>query len=125
MTSSVSPMGRIVFSVERARLLRQVLYVSIVVDLYLVAATAIEARMGNLGYAISIGTPTLVLVGYTAGTLVLLRRRNQLAKVLCAMTGSLLAIMGVVVVQTLFGLVPVVIGVLLVVLSFRRDNGER
>ena len=55
----------------------------------------------------------------------LLRRRNQLAKVLCAMTGSLLAIMGLVVVQTLFGLVPVVLGVLLVVLSFRRDNGER
>ena len=125
MTSSISPLGRVVFSVERARLLRQVLYVSLVVDAYLVAVTAIEAGLGNVGYAISIGVPTLVLIGYTVGTLVTLRSRNQLSKVLSAMTGSLLAILGLVVVKTLFGVVPVVLGVLVVVLSFRRDDGER
>jgi hypothetical protein len=69
--------------------------------------------------------PALTLIGYTIGSLWMLRRRNQLAKVLCAMTGSLLIVVGLILVQTLFALVPVVLGVLLLVLSFRRDDGER
>ena len=125
MTSSISPMGRIVFSVERARLMQQVLYVSIVVDLYVVAVVVIEFNRGNAGHAVSIGVPALTLVGYTIGSLWMLRRRNQLAKVLCAMTGSLLIVVGLILVQTLFALVPVVLGVLLFVLSFKRDDGER
>jgi hypothetical protein len=125
MTSSISPMGRVVFSIERARLLRQVLYVSIVVDIYFVAVTAIEFGQGNAGRAVSIGVPTLTLIGYTAGSLYMLGRRNLLAKVLCAMTGSLLFVVGLILAQTLFALVPAVLGVLLFVLSFRRDDGER
>jgi glucose uptake protein GlcU len=125
MTSSISPMGRVVFSVERARLLQQVLYVSVVVDLYFVAVTAIEVGRGTVGHAVSIGVPTVTLIGYTIGSLLMLRRRNQLARVLCAMTGSLLFVVGAILVQTLFALVPVVLGVLVFVLSFRRDDGER
>ena len=49
----------------------------------------------------------------------------ELSKSLTVTSWVLRLIVAGILVQTLFALVPVVLGVLLFVLSFRRDDGER
>jgi cadmium resistance protein CadD (predicted permease) len=83
---------------------------------------AIEVSSDNTGRAISIGVPTATLIGYTVATLLKLRDRQRTAKVLCAMTGSLLIVVGLVLVATLFGLIPIVLGIAVIWLSFRREE---
>ncbi len=114
--------GPVVFSPRRARQLRDALIISLVVDAYLVAVVVIEVGAGNTGRAVSVGVPTATLLGYTVACLIQLRHRRQAAKVLCAMTGSLLIVVGLVLVATLFGLIPIVLGIAVVWLSFRRER---
>jgi hypothetical protein len=116
--------GPEVFSPRRARQLRDALIVSLVVDAYLIAVVVIEASGGNTGRAVSIGVPTATLVGYSIACLSQLRYRRRIAKVLCAMTGSLLIVVGLVLVSTLFGLIPIILGIAVLVLSLRQERNR-
>ena len=83
---------------------------------------AIGFAYGDSSVGIYVGVPALTLTGFSIGSVVHLRHRRYLAKVLCIMTSVLLIVMGLVLAGSPFGLLLIVIGVWMLVQSVRRDD---
>jgi uncharacterized membrane protein len=116
------PLKREFYGHHRAKQLRYLAFSGLAAGLVLAVMAAIGFAYDDSSVGIYVGVPALTLTGFSIGSVVHLRHRRYLAKVLCIMTSVLLIVMGLVLARSPFGLLLIVIGVWMLVQSVRRDD---
>jgi hypothetical protein len=121
---TVNPLRREIYGPVRAKELRWLMYTSLIAGLVLLLMALIGFANSDRDFGIYVGVPALTLTGFTIAALIHLRRRFVMAKVLCTMTGVLLVVTGLVLLQIAFGLSALLLGtgVWTIVVAVRRDS---
>jgi hypothetical protein len=115
------PLRREVYGPTRATQLRSLTYGALMAGVVIVIMAGIAFAYDDLNVGLYLGLPGLILVGFSLATLHHLRQRRFLAKVLSAMTATLVVVMGIVVLG-LFGVVLIGVGIWMLVQALRRDD---
>jgi hypothetical protein len=119
---TINPLRREIYGPVRAKQLRWLMYTSLIAGLVLALMAAIGFAYGDRDFGIYVGVPALTLTGFTIAALIHLRQRFVMSKVLCVMTGVLLAVIGLALLRNVFGLLLTGTGVWAIMLAVRRDD---
>ncbi len=128
--------AEVVYSEQRARLLRLTLRVVMVLVAVMVAAGVWavvgiatgedpEVQARGILVAIVLGLQSTVLLGATLRSLRLLPGRGPSARFWCSLTGGLTMLASLPLVTNLIGLLVVFVGIFLLTLALRTDPVER
>lgn len=118
-------MGPAVYSPGRAKQLRALLWASVVVAALFTALAVWVLLVGStVRYAFFLAIPGLLLMLASARTLKALEERGRAARVGALLTGGLLVFIGLVLASVTLGILPSILGVLILLLAVLPDVGD-
>lgn len=119
-------MGPVVYSPGRAQQLRLLLWSAVVMA---AVATALALWVvivgGSTRFALFVALPNLLLLVLTARTLQLLEDRGRGARFGAVGVGVLLLLIGLVLASAVIGIIPSIIGILVLLLALLPDVGDQ
>jgi hypothetical protein len=118
---TLDPLRREVYGPTRATQLRSLTYGALMAGVVVVVMAGVAFAYEDVDVALYLGLPGLILIGFSVASLVHLRQRGITAKVLCAMTATLVVVVGILVFGV-FGVLLIGVGVWMLVQSLRRDD---
>lgn len=119
---SLFGLARVSLSDDRARQLRILLIISLVVAAFVLLVAGLGFGTGHPDFGVAVGLPGVLLASFTIASLIQLRLRNGWARLLSAMTGGLLTFIGLLVIRSYLSLPIALVGIFLVVQALRRDD---
>ncbi|MFC6286834.1 hypothetical protein ACFP3Q_11535 [Nocardioides sp. GCM10027113] len=115
-----------VYSPARARQLRVLLWAAVVVGAVLTALMAFVLVAGDAArYALVVGVPSLLLVAGAANGLRAMAERGFAARRWSVLTGAVLVVLGLFLTSVALGVLPSILGVLLLLMALLPDVGDQ
>lgn len=119
-------MGLVIYSPGRAKQLRYLVWAAFGMGAAsLGLAVFIAVLGGSLRYATFVAVPAVVLLVTAMLTLRALEHRGFEARVWCLLTGGVLVVVGLLLASAVVGILPSIVGVLIVLLALLPDVGEQ
>lgn len=119
-------MTLVIYSPARAKQLRIVLWSSVVVAAAFAALAAWVLLVGGTTrFALFLAVPGVLLLATSARTLQLMEQRGRGARLGSIATGVLLLLIGLVLASATLGIVPSILGVLMLLLALLPDVGDQ
>jgi ATP/ADP translocase len=114
-----------VYSPARAKQLRILLWAAVVLAAAFIGLAVFVVTMdGSTRFALFLGSSSVLVLLTAMFSLQLLEERGRPAKVGAAATGGLLAVVGLLLANLALGILPTIVGVLLLLVALLRDHGE-
>lgn len=118
-------MTQVVFSPGRAQQLRYLLWAAVVLGAVFVGLAAFVAVAGGSGrFAAFVAVPAVVLLLSAMLTLRSMEQPGPGARIGCLLTGGTLVVVGLVLASAVVGILPSIVGILLVLLALMPDRGD-
>ena len=118
-------MGMVVYSPGRAQQLRYLLWSAFVMGaISLGFAVFVLVLGGSARFAGFVAVPALVVLVASMLTLRALEDRGQAARVGSLLTGALLIVIGLLLASAVVGILPSIVGILLMLLALLPDTGD-
>jgi hypothetical protein len=118
-------MGTVVYSPARAQQLRYLLWSAFVLGaVCLGLAVFVLVLGGSARFAGFVGVPAVVVLASSMLTLRALEDRGQAARVGSLLTGSVLIVVGLLLASAVVGILPSIVGILLMLLALLPDSGD-
>lgn len=119
-------MGLVIYSPARAKQLRYLVWAAFVMGAATLGlAVFIAVLGGSLRYATFVAVPAVVLLATAMLTLRALEERGFEARVWCLLTGGVLVVVGLLLASAVVGILPSIVGVLIVLLALLPDVGDQ
>ena len=118
-------MTRVVYSPGRAQQLRYLLWAAVVLGAAFVGLAVFVAMAGGSArFAVFVAVPAFVLLPSAMMTLKAMEQPGLGARIGCLLTGGILIVVGLLLASAVVGILPSIVGILLMLLALLPDGGE-
>ena len=117
-------MTQVVFSPGRAQQLRYLLWAAVVLGASFVGLAVFVAMVGgSIRFAVFVAVPAFVLLPSAMLTLRAMEQPGLGARIGCLLTGGVLIVVGLLLASAVVGILPSIVGILLMLLALMPDGG--